>query len=452
MESVALIVDPEPEYAPDIIGHYWHRAGLRSVLAYSSRKKRVAAMVNAPIVHSRAIAGHISFEEKAPVPESVANIVTQLAGEFDVRVVPTYLEDFVILTTALSARFGLDWNPPEVMAPYRNKFAYKERVRMNRPDLHLNAFKTVLTADDVLDSDPTEYSRFVLKPIDGIGNRDILIRDWPPDRDEIAAYLKDLGSVAVLEEFMSGQEYQVSGQVVGDGEPVVTAIWQANRGAVGSRLNISEDYWTIATSDPRFGQLAEYARDVVRASGLTRSPFHMELILRDSGPGLIECGARLIGGAGWHEDARMHGPQCDLLGAAAHYWLSDEPYELGLDWAHYDSLVGVRVFGNGTEGGHVVAVHGVEELERTPGFLNWIQKPRVGQEVWPTVSTATTQWSFNLATANHEQSERLVAKARSEIRTELASEGWPVKAAAIRRTTRLAKKAVTNYFAGRRMR
>lgn len=452
MESVALILDPEPEYAPAIIGHYWHNAGLRSVLAYSSRKKRLAAVVNAPVVHSHAIAGRVEFEEKAPVQESVDRIAAQLAGGYDVRVVPTYLEDFVILTTALCARFGLNWNSPEVMGPYRDKFAYKERVRRNRPDLPLNASKVVCTVDDVLASDPEAYSRFVLKPINGIGNRDILIRDWPPNREEVATYLRELDSAAVLEEFMTGKEFQVNGQVGGDGEPVVTAVWQANRGAVGSRLNISEDYWTVATSDPRFRKLADYACDVVRASGLTRSPFHMELILRDSGPGLIECGARLIGGAGWHEDARMHGPQCDLLGAAAHYWLSEEPYELGLDWAHYDSLVGVRVFGNGTEEGTVVVAQGVDELERTPGFLNWIQKPQVGQQVWPTVSTATTQWSFNLAAASHEQAQRLVAQARSQIRTQVATEGWPVKSAKIRRTKRLVRKALENYFAGRRMR
>lgn len=451
MESVALILDPEPEYAPTIIDHYWRQAGLRSVLAYSSRKKRMAAVVNAPVVHSRAIAGRISFEEKAPIAESVDAIAAQLAGRFEVMVVPTYLEDFVLLTTELSARFGLDWNSPEVMAPYRDKFAYKERIRRNRPDIRLNASKVVQSLDEVLNSDPSQYSRFVLKPIDGVGNRDILIRDWPPDEIEVASYLQQLDSPAVLEEFMTGQEFQVNGQVLGDGEPVVTAVYQANRGAVGARLNISEDYWTVATSDPRFIELANYAQEVVKASGLTRSPFHMELILTEDGPGLIECGARLIG-SGWHEDSRMHGPQCDLISAAAHYWLSAEPYDLALDWAHYDSLVGVRVFGNGDQGGIVVGVEGVEKLEHTPGFLNWIQKPRIGQQVWPTVSTATTQWSFNLAVANMEQAQRLVAQARSEIHPEIAARGSHVAMAKIKRAARLSRKAVGNYFEGRRMR
>lgn len=453
-EPVALILNPSEDYGTALISYYWRQAGLRSVLGFTDKRSRRIAAVKLPIDHSSAIAGRVMLPTTPDPAQAAAELVADLRDEYDVRVVPTYLEHLVPLTTAITAALGLPWNTPAQMAPLRDKFAFKQLLRERAPQLRLNASMPVASAGEVLAADPQTYRRFVLKPRSGLGNRDVLIRDWPPDPDELAAYFDGRTGQAVLEEFVGGAEYHVNGQLDAVGEPAVAAVYLTNRGQVGDRSNMATDYWTVPTGDPRFADLSGYAEQVMRATGLVRTPFHMELKLDGDGPCLIEVGARLIGGGGWALDSWMHGPQCDLIAVAAHYWLSDQPRDLRLDWRHYDGLVGGRVFGSGESHGRIKSVSGAEALAASPGFRTWIKQPLPGQVVTPTVDTATTVWCFDFATPSREAAEALVRASRENLEIELVDpdDFWSVNVARGMRAARLGAALASSTWVGRRER
>ncbi len=154
---------------------------------------------------------------------------------------------------------------------------------------------------------------------------------------------------------------------------------------------------------------------MIAASGLTRSPFHMEVKVDERGPCLIECGARLVGWAAGLEDSAAHGPQLDVVRIAGHYWLRPDHIDIPLDFDHYLSRHGVHVIGNTLESGIARAVHGVKEMEANPAFFRWVRKPRVGKTVEPTVSTESILWGVHLVSRDKRQLDEAAAWALDNI-------------------------------------
>ena len=218
-----------------------------------------------------------------------------------------------------------------------------------------------------------------------------------------------------MEEFLDGEEYYVNGQVDADGEVTPIAIQLYRRGVVGERSNIALGHRTIRPDDEHFDALFAYARAVIAASGLTRSPFHMEVKVDERGPCLIECGARLVGWAAGLEDSAAHGPQLDVVRIAGHYWLRPDHIDIPLDFDHYLSRHGVHVIGNTLESGIARAVHGVKEMEANPAFFRWVRKPRVGKTVEPTVSTESILWGVHLVSRDKRQLDEAAAWALDNI-------------------------------------
>lgn len=446
MEPVALIMDPDFDYGSRMIDYYWRHHSMRSVLAFPSRSDRLQAAMAMPAYHSKAIAGRV------PIIYPLEEFANSLATRFDVRAVTAQVELYTVVAAELMQLFGLPWNSPELIATFRDKFRVKELVRRQTPGVRINASQLVTSTSDVLTADPETYSRFVLKPTDGLGNRDILIRSWPPDVDELDRYFAGATSPCTLEEFIDGPEFYVNGQIDGDGEPVVVAIGGYLRGAVGSRTNMSLGEFTVLTSDAEFEPLADYATRILRGSGLVRTPFHMEVIIDETGPCMVECGTRFVGHTITIDESSQHGPACDLVASAAHYWLTGSHCDLSLDWQHYDRVRSYRVVGNSTSSGVLVGTSGVRQLEAMPGFGRWYRRPRVGRQVYPTVDTNTIAWGVYLTGTDQADVDAARDFARSRVSLRLAERN---SAAALRAKASavdyFARKAAASVRAGRRL-
>jgi hypothetical protein len=155
------------------------------------------------------------------------------------------------------------------------------------------------------------------------------------------------------------------------------------------------DYQTrsVRRSDPAFAAVEAYARDVVRASGLKRSPFHLEVKVDERGPCLIEAGARLAGNDNAWVCNRLHGDALDLFDVAAHYYVRSTDYgPMKTDWARYDASAAVYVHGVASRRGRLHSVDGVREVEALPTFARWVKEPRVGDRLERTVSSLTAPW------------------------------------------------------------
>lgn len=386
------------------------------------------------------------------VPRDDALRLTSL----DVRAIPAYKELLVEYAAALLEALGIPWNPPEVVGRFRDKFALKEYIRTVDPSVRMNASRMVTDADQVMAAAVSEeFSRFVLKPVGGLGNKDVLLCPDGADESTIADYFRDAvgpGGSCVMEEFLTGEEYYVDGQVDDARQVTPVAIQKYLRGTVGDRTNIALEHETIRPDDPVFDAIFTYARELIAATGLRRSPFHMEIMVDDRGPCMVECGARLVGWSAAVEDSADHGPQLDVVQVAGHYWLSPQHLDIPLDFEHYLSRYALHLVGNTTECGITAAVRGIEGVAGHPGFVRWIRQPRVGRRVEPTVSTDTILWGVHLQAA----SERELRAAKDFVVRTLQIDVVPAQSARGRLARSYSavhhtRKALTTVVRGRRL-
>jgi heptaprenyl diphosphate synthase len=175
---------------------------------------------------------------------------------------------------------------------------------------------------------------------------------------------------------------------------------------------------------------------VVEATGLRRSPFHLELKIDGQRPCLIDLAARLAGNQNAFLCNTLHGDQLDLLEVALnHYLKRDASERLQLDWRRYDSTHVQYVHGIATRREIIVQLQGTDEVEALPSFRSWARKPRVGDDIKPTIDSLTMPWSLALANRSSEPLAVDAKAARQLLR-------WNASVGSVRRmSTRIAAAA-----------
>jgi heptaprenyl diphosphate synthase len=200
-----------------------------------------------------------------------------------------------------------------------------------------------------------------------------------------------------MEQYLEGTEYFVNGQVDSLGRVHVVAIFEYVRLPANGRHNIDAETLPVQYRDPRFAALAGYAQQVVRATELRRSPFHLELKAGPAGPCLIEVGARLAGHGNAFLNELLHGSRLDLFGLAAHYYFKADDYgTIPLDWNAYDASAFRYVHGVADQQTRIYRLEGVQEVEALPEFHQWVKQPRLGMPLEPTCDMLSMPYSLLL--------------------------------------------------------
>jgi hypothetical protein len=335
----------------------------------------------------------------------------EIRGHYDIVGVIPFNETSVLPASDIASILGLTWAQPEVIRLFRDKFALKEHLRSRCPNLRINASRKVSSSADVLlIRRQPRYRRFILKPNDGYGNRDIGLFDAESPETSIGAYVDRLASSEiVMEEYIEGTEYFVNGQIDAKGGVHTIAIFEYSRRAANGRHNIDFETFRVDHGAPPFETAARYAEAVLHATGLKRSPFHLELKLDQRGPCLIEVAARLPGNGNAFLCAELHGGQLDLIEVASHFYLTSDHREPALDWHAYNSHAVRYVHGIAFRSEHLCELDGIEEVEALPEFHAWVRKPEIGTKIQRTVDCLSMPWS-------------LVLKAPTELQVAAAAE------------------------------
>jgi len=320
-------------------------------------------------------------------PRGLPSFIEHLRVEHDVRAVVPFHEPSVLNCSRIATGLNLTWAQPQVLDRFRDKRAFKQHVAATDPTIRVNLGALVTSPGEALQVVQREgFDRFVLKPNDGFGNLSVGIFDASCSLDELQEWWHGQGRPELLlEEFIGGLEYHCDGQTDSDGTPVITDVFQYIRGLVNGRENIELGSVQVPHQTPLFAQIASYTERVVRASGLTRSPFHAEVKVDDRGPCLIECAARLVGLSAAPYVNLVHGGSLDVFDLAAHYYATSEPYgDPGLNWDSYDSRIIQQVNGVATKTERVYDLGGVGDVESMREFLYWLKQPNVGDRVHQT--------------------------------------------------------------------
>lgn len=410
---VYVIQDPLHDYATRFIELLRRRFDLRAICVYTDRRERLRHAAAAPILRSDSIAA-----EYDATPGQFAALADHLRRHHRVVAVVPFSEPTVLGATELARRLGLAWAQPEVMRRFRDKFALKEHLRQRHPQIRINASQRVETVAEILALRRLPaYRRFILKPNDGYGNRDIGLFDEAAPAAAVDAYRQRTRQAPlVMEEYVEGTEYFANGQIDAGGNVTVVAVFEYVRAAANGRHNVDVETRRVAHADPRFARIARYTGQVMRGSGLLRSPFHLELKIDAAGPCLIEGGARLAGHGNAVLCGALHGPGLDLFDLAAHYYLEASDYgPLPLDWNAYDAQAVRYVHGIATRHERIRALDGVAQVEALPEFHQWVRRPAVGARLRPTVDSLSMPWSVVLNAPTEAAAQDAAARVRALI-------------------------------------
>lgn len=407
-----MLQSPYHPYATRFIDWYQGQ-GVDVVALYTDRREHDHLAWQFPLGPDRITASYLVDETDLP------RFAAAVSERWRVVAVVPFWEGAVATAERLAELFGLDWAQPEVLDRFRDKHALKTWVAHHDPSLRLNRTRLVAGVGDIRAAlSGPGYDRFVLKPNDGYGNTRVGFFDRRTPDAVLAAHLAQLADRAVLmEEYVAGQEYYVNGQVDARGEVSVVQVGRYLRGCVNGKENVELGNHSVRRRDPCFGVAADYARAVVAATGLRRSPFHLELKIDDEGPCLIEVAARLVGGGVAFDDQQLHGGRFDPFAVAGHYyWRADSLPSLGLDWAHYDADIYGQVAGTATTRGRIRRVAGLAEVEAMKEFQRWVLRPAVGDRLEPTVDLGHVPWSVALAAPDVPSWVRAAERVRAALR------------------------------------
>jgi hypothetical protein len=405
-----LIQDPYHEYGVQFVEHIHRHYGHRAVCIYSNRRERVSHEATLSKLHANGVAAAFDVNLAA-----LTEFAAMLRARYDVSAMIPFNETSVTTAAELAGRLGLSWAQPKIMLRFRDKFALKEHLRTTAPGIRINASHRVETLADVLSMrKQVAYRRFVLKPNDGYGNRHIGLFDYASPVREIRNHLRCLrGSAVVMEEYVDGIEYFVNGQIDARGHVTIIAIFEYVRRPANGRHNIDVEALKVRHGTRRFARLADYAESVLRATGLQRNPFHLELKVDRHGPCLIEVAARLPGHGNAWLTGELHGPQLNLIELASHYYFHATDFgPVPLDWTAYNSQAVRYVNGIAHRRERIYDLDGILHIEALPEFHRWVKKPRVGAHVERTVDALTMPWSLILKAPTEAQAAAAAGQVR----------------------------------------
>lgn len=405
-----LIQDPYDDDALTFIRTIFTYFGLRPVCFYTDPKERFYGEQEHP-----SLVGNYVEASYDLVLDEIPAFCDELRQRYDIRGVIPYREDTLEVAARLCRHLDIGWNPPEVIARFRDKHALKSHLREQEPSVRVPRCRLVKSPDDLW-SQPLP-PRFVLKPNDGFGNQQVGIFE-ASDEAAIAGHLTASPHVTwILEEYIGGTEFHVDGQVRPDGEVTVLAVMEYLRTAVNGSQTVYVGEAQCHTNHPCFRPLVDYAKRVLAATGLRRCPFHLEAKVDGQGPCLIDLGARLLSEGGGHTLSRLHPERPDVYAVAAHDYLGGSDFaRQPVDWAHYDKEATVVVYGISTTEGIIQELQGLSELEALPEFVCWVTKPRIGDPLVPTKSLRDAPYIVELRhRGDHEASIQLIHKVHSTV-------------------------------------
>jgi hypothetical protein len=295
-------------------------------------------------------------------------------------------EPGVPLADALSERLGLPSNGSALSAARRDKNAMGEALR-GAGLRTAEALKTADVGEAVAWAERRGGAPVVVKPLDSAGTDGVSIC---ADAAAIeAAFAANLGRPNALhganeellvQELLKGTQLFVN-SVSWDGVHHVSEVWRDNK--LRADANFIYDYEELL---PRHGeqqdQVVPYVESVLDALGIRYGPAHTEVMLTETGPVLVESGARMHGSVP-DEIVDRCTPSHQTLTAEAYLdphsvaRRAQQPYELAAG-AYCVMLISQHE-------GQIVSDAGMREIEALPSFAGTISMLGPGDRLKRTI-------------------------------------------------------------------
>ncbi|MER9007166.1 lyase family protein [Mesorhizobium sp. M0862] len=207
---------------------------------------------------------------------------------------------FVESASRVATAIGLPAANSEAIATCRHK--WKQAAELRRQSIRVPETRLATSARDVENILAQSTLPVVVKPVSGSGSSGVRLCD------SAAAAIKafesargalldqvDLPSPDILiQQYVEGKEY--SAEIIAcDGTLHCLGILAKHKGPAPCFVEVGHDF-PAPLPEPSLKELASFAAGAVSALGLNFGPAHVEFVITESGPVIIEVNPRLAGG------------------------------------------------------------------------------------------------------------------------------------------------------------
>lgn len=408
-----LILDPTEEYAA-YQKVFLDRLGLEAVALFSSHgrfrawehewKHKLGEHVVGEHVVDRDALDELTATLREEYPEGFFGLVP-------------WDERHILLAAEIAEALELDWNSRAVIERCRDKSLMKAWLR-EHGDARINQSRTVTNADEAFAfQEEVGAWPIVVKPSGGAGSMAVF---FAHEHGELLygcqrVLESGLGEV-LLEEFVGGDEYAVNGVVDHEGDVLITDVWRYDKRDSHGQRNLYYESIKVCSYEDPFPAIVEYASAVVKAMELKRSPIHMEVKVDETGPCLIEIGARFAGGNQPVLGSELHRHSLFEL-AACHYLDDVRVSPADVDFDHYDLMASRILSGiQEVEIPRIEEVQGVDEVRQLPSFAGVGMLRRPGMRAPMSRDVNTKAWEVYLLHHDPDQVEADAVAARELLR------------------------------------
>lgn len=247
----------------------------------------------------------------------------------------------------------------------------------------------------------------IMKPTDNAGSRGVVLCR---DREEMKrnyeyAHHESRSGAVIIEEYLQGPEFSVEVMVI-DGEPHVLQI--TDKLTTGAPHFVEMGH-SQPTRQPCTVQekIIDLAVRACKAVGINIGPAHVEMILTEAGPKMVELGARM-GGDCITTHLVPLSTGIDMVGCT----ISLACGEKADITPKFEKSSAIRYFK--TEPGVIHSIEGIEEAERAEGVREISIVHRIGERVG-LIGSSTDRVGFVIAQA--EDPEKAIEICEKALRT-----------------------------------
>lgn len=252
----------------------------------------------------------------------------------------------------------------------------------------------------------------IIKPTDNAGSRGVVLVKKPAELSDAYNYSKEQsrGGTVIIEEYLTGRE--VSVEIVAlDGEIHVLQV--TDKITTGAPHFVEMGHTQPSRlGDDNVEKIKDLARRAVKAIGISNGPAHVEIMITEKGPKLIELGARMGG-----DCITTH-----LVPLSTGVSMIDATINIACSETvdvvkKFDKGSAIRYFD--VPCGKIKSIHGVEEARKIPGVCEISILKQVG-DLMGEIKSSTDRAGFVIAKGKDAQeAEAICLKALNEIRFEI---------------------------------
>ena len=317
--------------------------------------------------------------------------VVKVAQEFRPDGVMTLATDMPMRAVAAACKaLGLCGISPETALRATDKgemIRAFEACGVEHPWYHI-----VPTADDL----PAVMDRIaypcVMKPTDNAGSRGVVLCHSREELQKGYGYARreSRGGAVIVEEYLRGPEFSVEVMVV-DGEPHVLQITDKLTTGAPHFVEMGHSQPTSQPEEVR-KKIRDLACRACRAVGISNGPAHVEMILTEDGPKMVELGARM-GGDCITTHLVPLSTGIDMVGSTIRLACGEK---IDIE-PKFGKGAAIRYFD--AHNGTIRRIEGVEEARRIPGVIEISIVHQVGETIGE-IGSSTDRVGFVIAQAD----------------------------------------------------